>query len=115
MQPTNPSELLKKLKTNHQLKRKLKIFLAVGLVGSLMVGALVVWAGLATFKSVASLGTNPNVQKKVLKLESEMQNLPTLTKAGCWPTAQSLLNIEVWLEKPFVENVDSIKLACLNK
>ena len=108
-------ELLKKLKTNHQLKRKLKIFLGIGLVGAIMVGALVVWAGIATFKSVASLATNPNVQEKVLNLETEIQNLPAMAKVGCWTAAQGLLEVEVWLEKPLIDNFNSIKLACLNK
>ena len=97
-----------------QLKRKLKIFLSIGLIGFLMVGALVVWAGVATFKSVASLGTNPNVQEKIVKLETGIKNMPALTKVGCWTTTQSLLKVEVWLEKPFADNVNSIKFACLN-
>jgi hypothetical protein len=105
----------KNLKSNPQLKRKLKIFLGVGLAGILMVGALVVWAGIATFKSVASIGTNPAVQEKIVGLETGIKNLPALTKVGCWTTAQSLMKVEVWIEKPLIDNLNSLKLACLNK
>lgn len=115
MKPIIVLELLKKLQTNQQLKRKLKVFLGVGLAGFLMVGVLVVWAGVATFKSVANLGSNPIVQEKILNLETEIKNLPALAKVGCWNTAQSLLKVEVWLEKPVADNFNSIKAACFAK
>lgn len=105
-------QLLRKLKTNPQLKRKVKIFFGFGLVGTFLVGALVVWAGIATFRSVASLGTNPIVQEKVLKLETEIQNLPALVKVNCWTTTQSLLDFQVWFEKPISENINNITTAC---
>ena len=121
-------EQLKNLKTNPQLKRKFKIFLGVGLTGFLVVCALVVWAGIATFKNVASsVGANPvvqekikswndsNLQEKIGSLETGVKNLPALAKAGCWTTAQSLMKVQAWIEKPVAENVNSLKVACLNK
>ncbi len=128
MKHINFSEELRYLKTNFKLNRKLKIFLGAGLAGILMVGALVVWAGIATFKSVASIGTNPvvqekikswndtNVQEKIVSLETGVKNLPApLIKVDCWTTAQSLMKVEVWIAKPFAENLNSLKIACLNK
>ncbi len=127
MKHINFSEELRYLKTNYKLNRKLKIFLGAGLAGIFMVGALVVWAGVATFKSVASIGANPvvqekikswnntNVQEKIVSLETGVKNLPALTKVGCWTTAQGLMKVEVWIAKPFVENLNSLKIACLNK
>ena len=127
MKHINFSEELRYLKANFKLNRKLKIFLGAGLAGILMVGALVVWAGIATFKSVASIGANPvvqekikslkdtNVQEKIVGLETGVKNLPALAKVGCWTTAQSLMKVEVWIAKPFAENLNSIKLACLNQ
>jgi hypothetical protein len=126
MKHINFSEELRYLKTNYKLNRKLKIFLGAGLAGILLVGALVTWAGIATFKSVASIGANPvvqekikswndtNVQEKIVSLETGVKNLPALTRVGCWTTAQSLMKVEVWIAKPFVENLNSLKLACLN-
>ena len=107
------------------MNRKLKIFLGAGLAGTLMVGALVVWAGIATFKNVASVGANPvvqekikswndtNVQEKIVSLEAGVKNLPALAKAGCWTTAQGLMKVEVWIAKPVAENINSLKVACL--
>lgn len=108
-------EMLKKLETDRRLRQKLKIFLAAGLVGCLMIGGLVVWGGIAVFKGVASVGTNPVVQEKIMRLEAEIQNAPALAKVGCWETVKSHMNVESWLEKPIAENYNNIKAACLNE
>ena len=108
-------EFLRKIGTNRQLKQKIKIFLGVGLVGCLVIGSLVVWGGIAAFKSVAGFGTNPIVQEKILSLETELQNAPALVKAGCWGTVKSLMLVESWIEKPIAENYNTIKSACFNE
>jgi len=115
MKHFNSPEIFKKLETNRRLKHKLKIFLGAGLVGCLLIGALVVWGGIAAFKGVASIGTNPMVQEKILSLETEIQNAPALVKVGCWGTLKSFMNVESWLEKPIAENYNNIKFACLNE
>jgi hypothetical protein len=108
-------ESLRKFSTNRQLKQKLKIIIGAGFVGCLIIGALVVWGGIAAFKTVSNIGTNPIVQEKILNLETEVQNMPALVKVGCWATVKSLINVEVWLEKPVANNYKIIKSACLNE
>jgi hypothetical protein len=113
-------ESLRKFTTNRQLKQKLKIFIGAGLVGCLIIGALVVWGGIAAFKTVSNIGTNTIVQdtivqEKISNLETEVQNMPALVKDGCWSTLKSLMNLETWLEKPVAENYNNIKSACLNE
>jgi len=108
-------ESLRKFSTNRQLKQKLKIFIGAGLVGCLMIGALVVWGGIAAFKTVSSIGTNPVVQEKILNLETEAQNMPALLNVGCWNTVKSLMNVESLLKKPVAENYNNIKSTCLNE
>lgn len=105
-------ELFNKLKTNPQIMRKFKIFLGVAFIGFLSVSALVIWGGVAAVRGVANLGTNPNVQEKVVALGAEIKNLPALTKVGCWDKAQSLLSIKAWLEKPVAENIKELTQAC---
>jgi len=104
---------MKKFKADGQLKRKLKIFLGVGLVGILLVGALIIWAGVATVQHAASLGADANVQEKVRDLKNELPEIPAPVKVGCWDKVQSLLTVEVWLEKPVADNLKSLKDACL--
>lgn len=108
-------ESLRKITENRQFKRKFKIFLGVSLAGFLMIGALVVWGGIAVFRGVADMGTNPVVQEKILNLETEIKNLPALAYADCWNTAKSFMNVAVWLEKPLAENFNNIKSACFNQ
>jgi len=106
-------DLMSKLKANDKLKRNLKIFFGIGCIGFLLIGGLIIWAGVATVQHVASLGADPKVQEQVQKLKTEIPNIPALAKVGCWDKVQSLLNVQVWLEKPVAENIQSIKEACI--
>jgi hypothetical protein len=108
-------ESLNKLKNNPLIVRKLKIILGVTFIGFLLVFALVIWGGVVAVRGVANLGTNANVQEKVVALGKEINNLPALAKVGCWDKAQSLLSIKVWLEKPIAENVKELTQACSEK
>ena len=108
-------ELIKKKKNNPQIMRKCKIFLGVAFIGFLLVSTLIIWGGVAAVRGVANLGTNPNVQEKVVALGKEINNLPALAKVGCWDKAQSLLSIKAWLEKPIAENVKELTQACSGK
>jgi hypothetical protein len=108
-------ELLRKFNTNRRLKQKFKIIIGAGIVGCLIIGGLVVWGGIAAFKTVSNIGTNTIAQEKISNLETEVQNMPALVKVGCWSTVKSLMNLETWLEKPVAENYNNIKSACLNE
>jgi hypothetical protein len=99
---------------NDQLKKKLQVFLGIGCLGILLLGGLIIWAGVTTVKHVASIGANVNVQEQVQNLKTEALNLPAIAKVGCWEKAQSLLTIQVWLEKPVAENIQALKDACLS-
>ncbi len=109
------AELLNKLKGDHRIMRKLKIFLGVALVGFMLVCALVIWGGVATVRQVASFGANPKVQEKVTALGSEIKNLPALAKVGCWEKAQTLMNVAIWIEKPVADNFKELTQACSGK
>lgn len=111
----NQSELHKALnnfKTNDQLKRKLKIFLGIGCLGMLLVGGLILWAGVATVQHVAKIGSNVSVQEQVENLKEEIPKIQAIVKVGCWEKVQSLMNIQVWLETPLGENITSLQDAC---
>jgi len=105
-----------------KFKKKLKIFLGIGLAGFVVTLLLMGWAGVATVKYVANLAQDPNVegqlenlQGRAENLQAELQNLPALAKLGCWDKAQSLANFEIWLEKPIGTNIEGLKAACLEK
>ena len=111
----NQSELHKtfnNFKANDQLKRKLKIFLGIGCLGMLLVGGLILWAGVATVQHVAKIGSNVNVQEQVQNLKGNIPKIPAIVKVGCWEKVQSLMSIQVWLETPLGENITSLQDAC---
>ena len=105
-------QALNKFKDNDQLKRKLKIFLGIGCLGILLVGGLILWAGVATVQHVAGLGSKVNVQEQVQNLKGKIPGIPDIAKAGCWEKVQSLMSLQVWLETPVAENITSLKNAC---
>lgn len=107
------SETIRRFMANEQLKRKLKVFLGIGCIGILLVGGLVIWAGIATVKHVATIGADVNVQEQVQNLKTGVSNLPAIAQVGCWEKAQSLLDIQVWLEKPVADNIQGLMDACL--
>jgi hypothetical protein len=105
-------QALNKFKDNDQLKRKLKIFLGIGCLGILLVGGLILWAGVATVQHVAGLGSKVNVQEQVQNLKGKIPGIPAIAKAGCWEKVQSLMSLQVWLETPVAENITSLKNSC---
>ncbi len=111
----NQSELqqaFNQFKDNDQLKRKFKIFLGIGCLGILLVGGLILWASVATVQHVAGLGSKVNVQEQVQNLKGKIPGIPAIAKAGCWEKVQSLMSIQIWLETPVAENINSLKDAC---
>lgn len=109
--------ILRKLKEKPHLKRKLKIFITVGLVGFLFVGAMTLWAGYAAFNYVASLTTqaakSPEVAAQIENVKTEVSRLPHLEALSCWNHAQSLMHVQPWLERPIMDNLTQLKGACL--
>ena len=111
-------EVLNKLKEKPELMRKIKIFALVGLVGVLIVGALAIWVGISTINYVASTANqmiqSPVAQSHVETLKTELKDLPEIQAFNCWGKAQSLLAIQPWLERPVFENLENLKVACLD-
>jgi hypothetical protein len=111
----NQSELHKafnNFKVNDHFKKKFKIFLSIGCLGMVLLGGLVLWAGVATVQQVAKIGSNVTVQEQMENLKGEISEIPAIVKVGCWEKVQSLMNIQIWLETPLGENITSLKDAC---
>lgn len=112
-------EILGKLKRNPKLMRKAKVFVVVGLVGVLLVGALTIWAGVSAINYLASSANqaiqSPITQGHVENLKSEIKSLPNFQAANCWGKAQTLLGVQPWLAKPALENLTNLRVACFEK
>jgi hypothetical protein len=109
-------EILVKLKSKPGLMRKVKIFAAVGIVGLLATGALVIWAGVSAINYVASSAhqavESPVTQGHVENLKTEINGLPKFQAISCWSKAQTLLAVHPWLERPALDNLANLKVAC---
>ena len=112
-------ELIRKVKSQPNLMRKVKIFVAVGVVGFVITGALLVWAGVSAVKFVASqtseLTQSPVAKEQIEKLKTELNGLPRLKPLTCWGKAQSLMAMQPWVEQPVMDNLINLKVACLDQ
>jgi hypothetical protein len=112
-------ELIRKVKSQPSLMRKVKIFVAVGVVGFVITGALLVWAGLSAVKFVAlqtsELTQSSFAKEQVEKVKNELNGLPRLKPLTCWGQAQSLMAVQPWVERPANDNLMNLKVACLEQ
>ncbi len=97
--------------------KKLKILIGVGLVGVVAVGILTVWAGVAAVGYVAT-ETKEVLQSKtamtyVEQLRTELNQVSHIQPMSCLHRAQTLLAVQPWLERPALENLMNLKVACL--
>lgn len=113
------SDLLKKLKADPKLMRKLKVGLLVGLVGLVLTGTLLIWAGISAFKYVASIAVEatqaPTTQAQIADLKADLQELPKVQALSCWMSAQRLMDPQPWLAHPLIDNLNGLKAACLER
>lgn len=117
MKQTILLELLRNIKTRPKLMRKFKILAMVGAVGVVVTGALVIWAGVFAFNFVATRATeliqSPQTSAHVENLRAQANELPKLQALNCWGKAQSLMAFEPWLQRPALDNLNNLKVACL--
>jgi hypothetical protein len=109
-------ELLKKIEKNKNLKKKLKIFLGIGIFSFFILGGLAIWLGLKAVNYVGSktidLVPISTIKVNSEKLNSELTKLSRTQAVGCWEKAQSLIAVEVWLERSASDNFMDLKASC---
>ncbi len=111
------NKALRKLKAKPGLTRKVKIFLAVGVVGFVITAVLVTWAGVSAFNYVASKTTevihSTAALAQVENLKLEAKGFSKFQILSCWGKAQSLIAVEPWLARSALDNLKNLKVACL--
>ena len=88
----NQSELHKAFNNftaKDQFKRKLKIFLGIGCLGMVLVGGLILWAGVATVQQAAKIVTYGN-PAQVENRKGRISEIPAISR-WCWENVQSLM------------------------
>ncbi len=111
--------VLHNLKTKPHVLKKVKILAAVGLISFLILGSLLIWAGISTLRYIANqanqVALSPNIQAQVETLKTEVKGMTLLQPLNCWDRAQSLLAVQPWLERPAMDNFLNLKVACLGQ
>lgn len=110
-------ELMRNLRSKPELLRKMKIFAVVGAFGFLVVGSLVIWAGISAFGFVTNVAKeviqSPRTSMHVENIKSEAKEISTaLMGVNCWDKAQSLMTLDPWLQKPALDNLNSLIATC---
>lgn len=111
-------KILRKIESDKDLKRKLKIFAVVGIVGILLISAITVWIGFKAVNYVATktkeAGQVPIVQGYAQNINSELKTLSKNQVVSCWDKAQDLITIQAWIERSAIDNLMDLKVACLD-
>lgn len=109
-------ELLNLIRTRPDLKKKVKIFVMVGLVGLIVVSGLAIWAGLSAISFVASKANAviqaPTAQVQLENLKNQAPQLAQIQVLGCWDSAVALLQVRPWLERSASQNLQSLIQGC---
>ncbi len=109
------SEMLKKLKSNPQLARKLKVFALVGIVGIILAGGLAIWVGISAvnyvFNTANQVVSSPTAQQQLNTVKDQLQQVE-FQPLSCWNKTQNLLTAQPWLESSAIDNLRNLKTAC---
>lgn len=101
---------------NSQMRKRLKIFAAIGLFGFAFFSVIFVWAGFSVvryaFDKVNQVHSVSSLEKKFDDLKREFSLLQVQTPE-CQLRLQSLLSVASWLQTPIAENLKNLKTACV--
>ena len=105
---------LKFRKPSPKLRKKLKIFLGISVVGLILSGAFAVYLGFMGMKYVAATVSTPEIAEHAETLRSKVEQIPALTVARCLDAAQSFADIESLLATPILRNLQTLQQACFS-
>jgi hypothetical protein len=106
-------EILYKIKSRPDLKKKLKIAILVGVVGFFLTAGLVIWAAVSAVSYFGNQLQTTNVNGAVESLQTNIKNIPAVNALGCWQQAQNMMAIEPWLIRSLAQNLNLLKDSCL--
>lgn len=108
-------EIIFKIKSRPDLKKKLKIAILVGFAGIFLTAGLLIWAAVSAFSYVGTQLQTTNVKGAVESLQTNIKNISTgsVNTLGCWQQAQSMMTLETWVSKPLAQNLSLLRSSCL--
>ena len=106
-------ELLKLIRFDRGIKRKLKIFATIGAIGLVISIGITVWIGMSALRYVSTRLETFDAQDKFQRVETYFQSLPSFSIAGCVDGAQTLMSHNGWQSIPIKDYYVNLKRACL--
>ena len=99
-----------------KLFKKYKTLILAGALVLFVTTGLIIWAGVIATKKVVSVLQAQNINIEMSQVANQAQAAYTnFQPLPCWLKAQSLMNVQPWLERPMLENLNHLKSACLAK
>lgn len=100
-----------------KLLMKLKVFVLIGAGALVLLFGLMIWAGVSAIgilsEKTASALQSPAARASLEQLKAGVERLPDFNPLVCWGSAQSLMQLKPWLERPALRNLSDLKTACL--
>lgn len=97
--------------------KKIKKIILLGIVGIVIIGGIAIWASVAAVKQLAAttseIYTSQVTQEKLQTINTEIKRW-NFQPLDCWGKVQSLTAFQTWIEKPVIENLRNLKIACLD-
>jgi hypothetical protein len=108
---------LEQYKSNPKFMKRFVLWGSVALGTLVVLAALAIWGAVSLFGYAAStaskVASSPTAQSYANTLKVDLQDLPKINALPCYETAQYLLTLGPWLEKPMLANLGQLKDACL--
>ena len=93
-------------------RKKLLVFLTIGLAGLVLSGAIAIYVGVLGVRYVASVVTVPKIAEHAETLRSKIETIPTFEAIRCLSAAQSFVDLERLHLTPVLQNLETLKRAC---
>lgn len=108
---------LERYKSNPNFMKKVILWGSLALGGLFVLLAVAIWGAVSLFSAATStaskMAASPAAQSYADSLKSDLQDLPRIKALPCFDTAQNLLALGPWLERPVLDNMVQLKDACL--
>ena len=105
--------LLQQIRSKPRMRKILVRVALVAGVFAVVLGGLVLWAGVRVASHVVEVARAPETQVKVERIQSEAAQVAgRFSFEQCWSKAMSLVDVQPWIDHSLVKNLESLRTSC---
>lgn len=117
-----------RIRSDPKLKKHLKTLVILGVVGIIVSGTLVIWAGVSLIQyagqqlqePIRAMGIPTDIPGNIPEqletlgssLSKQVQSIPSINTPSCLTEAQKLFTAEPWVSKSMVQIWTDLKTSC---